>query len=1000
MNTIHIHAAESAKAEPAPVLTANVRCVAPPLILGTKIINRAAIVYFVFLVIVILIAIPGCTTMQLITDPDLLPGESEAQKLTDQGQYAAALKRYDILQALADKRLGNDNEFSLHIIRSRAFIHLKLGDGVGAERLYSQMAAISSKRYGDRNQYTISALAGLAQAYQFSGKTDLALATARHLLTVFEQASTEDVVSPENVNNLAIVFSQSGDYATAQVLWKRSAGAHLKQCGNKQCPPAVTPLLNLADLFITIGDYSSAEDTIQAALANSSAKVLQSTTGVTLYSAAARVAFCKGDKEKADQLYATTLARAEAVYGSDSIETARILNNYGGMLPESNPSKAESLLLRALVIRERHLNKNHPHLASSLNNLGTVYSRQRDYAKAEQYHRRALAIFQRSLGEWQVNTAIAHNNLGSVLALRGKFIEAHASMLRSQASIDAVISAVFDFGSEQQQMAFLSAQRELLDSMLGIALLSKSSGIPKDTLEVWFRRKGMVLEVQKSFNQALLDSTDPKVMQVSQQLNEVRGRLSGLVLTGPEAMGQEKHTKALADLTAQKNRLEHELSILSHGYSQAAMRRRVTVAQVSKALPHLTALIEFVRFTSPNYKPKSNKDPLKLPPHYAAFVLRPGAREYVRMVDLGEASVIEHALTQLREATAGPNVNPLDLKEMKLAQAASTKLRNLVFAPLQSALGGANELFISPDGALNLLPFEILADASGRYLIQDYTINYLDSGRDLIGSGLRRGSPGPALIMGNPEYDLDAAGKQTSLTKLQVSLVSGKAKPLSRSFNALRFEALPDTQKEVDTIRAVLGPSNAEYHTGAEALEELLTSRSAPRILHLATHGFLLKDETLPSKNSEQSIGSNPLTRAGFALGGANTALATGNTGPGDGLVTAEKILGLNLQGTELVVLSACESGLGEVTAGEGVFGLRRAFAQAGAQSIVMSMWSVSDTETQELMTAFYKNIQSGRMNRAQALRQAALNEQQIVSKRYGHANPFFWGAFIFAGER
>ena len=143
----------------------------------------------------------------------------------------------------------------------------------------------------------------------------------------------------------------------------------------------------------------------------------------------------------------------------------------------------------------------------------------------------------------------------------------------------------------------------------------------------------------------------------------------------------------------------------------------------------------------------------------------------------------------------------------------------------------------------------------------------------------------------------------------------------------------------------------------------------------------------------------NPLLRSGIALAGANNALKSGDTEKSDGIVTAEKILGLKLRGTDMVVLSACETGLGEVKSGEGVFGLRRAFTQAGARSLVMSMWSVPDKETKELMVEFYRNIQSGKMNRCQALRQAALKEMKVVKKRYGSANPLFWGGFVFLGE-
>jgi len=141
----------------------------------------------------------------------------------------------------------------------------------------------------------------------------------------------------------------------------------------------------------------------------------------------------------------------------------------------------------------------------------------------------------------------------------------------------------------------------------------------------------------------------------------------------------------------------------------------------------------------------------------------------------------------------------------------------------------------------------------------------------------------------------------------------------------------------------------------------------------------------------------NPLLRCGLALAGANRA---GSVEQGsDGILTADEVLSLPLRGTELVVLSACETGLGEVKKGEGVYGLRRVFTQAGARSLVMSMWSVPDRETQELMVEFYRNAVSGKMDRCQALRQAALKQKEVVRQRYGKDHPYYWGAFVFLGQ-
>jgi CHAT domain-containing protein len=230
---------------------------------------------------------------------------------------------------------------------------------------------------------------------------------------------------------------------------------------------------------------------------------------------------------------------------------------------------------------------------------------------------------------------------------------------------------------------------------------------------------------------------------------------------------------------------------------------------------------------------------------------------------------------------------------------------------------------------------------------------------------------------------------------------------------SLNFQALPGTREEVVAVHKTLGEKNADLYTGKKALEEVLFDAASPRILHLATHGFFLGDQELNLKPDDVSRGiaitstsaaeesaekmENPLIRSGIALAGANNAVK--NEGLSTGIVTAAKILNLRLRGTEMVVLSACETGLGEIKSGEGVFGLRRAFTQAGARSLVMSMWSVPDRETKELMIEFYKNIKSGKMNRSLSLRQAALKQLATVKGRYGNPDPFYWGAFVFMGE-
>jgi CHAT domain-containing protein len=216
---------------------------------------------------------------------------------------------------------------------------------------------------------------------------------------------------------------------------------------------------------------------------------------------------------------------------------------------------------------------------------------------------------------------------------------------------------------------------------------------------------------------------------------------------------------------------------------------------------------------------------------------------------------------------------------------------------------------------------------------------------------------------------------------------------------------LPATKEELKNIRALLAKQGwqVEMHSEADALEEAVKNVKGPRVLHAATHGFFLPDQPLKPRSlmGDAPLGQeDPMLRSGLFFAGAERVLSGEPAAPDldDGVLTAYEATGLNLQGTELVVLSACETGLGQATSGEGVFGLRRALQVAGAEAVLMSLWSVPDRESQELMNLFYEKWLSG-IGKHEALREAQLEMRTRVKARYGQDLPFYWGAFVLVGR-
>jgi len=327
--------------------------------------------------------------------------------------------------------------------------------------------------------------------------------------------------------------------------------------------------------------------------------------------------------------------------------------------------------------------------------------------------------------------------------------------------------------------------------------------------------------------------------------------------------------------------------------------------------------------------------------------------------------------------------------------------------PLESALNGKRRIYISPDGVLNQVALGIVPAADGHPLIEKYDLRLVSSTKDFLRER-RKPAADTAVLVGAPQFDLDEA-KQRELVQSLNKKGAGTQPVLVASASGLRsgdlqrggLTPLPGAKLELEQVSFLLTKHHwrVETYSGENALEETVKRVQGPRVLHVATHGFFLPDEER-SKGSRATGAEDPMLRSGLYFAGANRVISHVPFSPDldDEVLTAYEASGLNLQGTELVVLSACETGLGEVKNGEGVFGLRRALQEAGAESVLMSLWAVRDRETRELMTLFYNNWLSG-MDKHEALRAAQLEMRRKVKARYGRDLPNYWGGFVLVGR-
>jgi CHAT domain-containing protein len=271
-------------------------------------------------------------------------------------------------------------------------------------------------------------------------------------------------------------------------------------------------------------------------------------------------------------------------------------------------------------------------------------------------------------------------------------------------------------------------------------------------------------------------------------------------------------------------------------------------------------------------------------------------------------------------------------------------------------------------------------------------LTYLTSGRDLLRTSSTSPSRQAPIVMADPDFGL--------LDKMAAAPASENRRSTDRAAGAMEFNPLPGTAAEAQALKALLKLKDKQVLTKGKATEAALKQVKGPRLLHIATHGFFLEDQPLDLESQAGNLqgqdrlqapkGENPLLRSGLALAGANRL----RSGRDDGVLTALEVAGLDLAGTELAVLSACETGVGAVQNGEGVYGLRRALVLAGVRTQIASLWKVNDAATRDLMINYYRRLQAG-AGRSQALREAQLTMLRDPAR----AHPYYWASFIAIGE-
>ena len=965
--------------------------------------------------------------------------EQEGQKLLTSNQLTQALAIWEQARDQARLEFGENHATYATALHNLGRVNKALDHYDAAVGYYQQALEIRGRVLGKTDPVygaSLSDLAILKSSRGYYREAEVLLIEARD---VYARARGRDHPSYAIVlYNLANVYKNTGRLAQAEVLYREALGIYEKSPG-KTHPDYATFLESLATLYMEMARFAEAEPLLFQARSifeknpgQQSAKYANSADLIgNLY-------VYLNSLTEAEKFYKEARDIRKKVLGVQTLAYATSLNNLGLLYLKRNQyTKAEPLLKEAVQIKLARVGKNHPDYLLSLSNLAQLYVRKKDYPQAEKLFLELVGTRRELLGDRNPNYATAISGIAVVYARQGKYDQAiklneealeiirttfgpkherYAAVLndlavshsrlnqwreawsRFQESIAIIqeeIIRIFPALSEYEKQKFAEAKRLFFINFEQFAV-SFAQESPELRAALYNHRlltRGMLFEASRSIRQEVSNNRDTVVANRWQAWQTKRELLAQVYRMTPEEQKQ-------AGLDQQ--RLEREITQLEKELGQR-LQGVITSSSappdwqvVQKQLKKGEAAVEVIR----TYQRNANE----VRPVYGVLVITPGIKSpEVVVIDTSPhsdrklAEMYRSGVRTWRIGSSSATVAGVGRgAEADVATAPTIDLYAMLWQPIVRHLQGVHTVYFSADGVYHQInPATLFNSARQNFVMDELDVRLVTSTRYV-------GQPEPAIdwsstqaaLIGYPNYERALPDSQPA------PFPAVEADTTMRFVANGKISELPGTRVEIEAIQKMLQTRRVKVKSFLlnDASEEQVKAIRQTGLLHIATHGFFLSD--LPRANADDPFAGierdalirNPLLRSGILLAGAAKAMAAPTSSREDGILTAYEAANLSLERTELVVLSACETGLGVTANGEGVYGLQRAFRMAGAKAVLMSLWTVSDEATQQVMTLFYENWLAGRSSR-EAFRLAQLKLREKFPE------PYFWGAFVFMGN-
>lgn len=851
------------------------------------------------------------------------------------------------------KAVNPENELYPLLLSKKADVHSIIGHYTRAENKFIESLSLIEDLHGPKSPVYASVSANLALMYNDQARYPKAEELLTHSIDVLknhpQQTTNENYIS--SLNNLALVHLSLNQQEKAlneleEVL------KYDQELYGKNHPYIAVTLSTMGTAYNDLGDYEKAEAALQTALQISEEQSGKNSIDYAIYANnLGSIYRSSGQPELAIPLHEESIKILEKLVGKEDPHYLKHVYNLGLAYFAVGNKKAENLLHTSLTSRKKVFGIKHPSAAESAEKIAYWYWFNKDTKNTKSYFDEVFTNY--------------YNQISAYFPALSEEEKANLFLNKLKKTFEAYNNYV---------VANYEDNPDLLDKMLNHQLNTKA----------------LIMYATGKVRESIMNSGDSTLINQYEEWISLKEQLSQLYSS------QNPGTESTIDsLNKAAESIEKELGRKSASFTRTYLAKKVDWKNVQKELKDGEAVIEIIRYK--DFDPAEGgkfTDDL----HYVALMFT-NKDEHPTLIKIPDGKLLEK-----RYINNYRNAIRFKIKD----EYSYDKL----WRPIGQHFNGINKIYFSPDGVYNQISvFSLYNPKTGNYLVDEIDLRVLTNSKDLLSSAKDNNNENETFLIGYPNYNMymDHSDSSQNRGGMRGNTRGETTRELTRGVTRgmraglLRYmrgeegiTMLPGTKTEVENINNLFEGTkvNKQVALNNEATEQYVKKIDNPRTLHIATHGYFLPDVETDLRGEVNKYVENPLLRSGLILAGAGDFLLFGesvdSTGQ-DGILTAYEAMNLNLEDTDLVVLSACETGLGDIKNGEGVYGLQRAFLIAGAENVIMSMWSVDDDATQELMSTFYKEWLKTD-DKQLAFRRA----QQKIKEKY--PDPFYWGAFVMVG--